>query len=75
MVASVLVALAAAWWFVATPVHGGTVRLAVLPVENATGETELDWAETGFMALINRMLEDRSIDVVSGGTVSRSCRQ
>jgi hypothetical protein len=25
--------------------------LAVLPVENATGETQLDWASTGFMAL------------------------
>jgi DNA-binding winged helix-turn-helix (wHTH) protein/tetratricopeptide (TPR) repeat protein len=70
MVAALVVALAAAWWFVATPVHSETVRLAVLPVENATGETDLDWAETGFMALINRMLEDRSIAVVSGSSVS-----
>jgi DNA-binding winged helix-turn-helix (wHTH) protein/tetratricopeptide (TPR) repeat protein len=70
MVASLVVALAATWWFVATPVHSEIVRMAVLPVENATGETELDWASTGFMALINRMLEDRSIAVVSAGSVS-----
>ncbi len=70
MVASLVVALAATWWFVATPVHSEIVRLAVLPVENATGEAELDWASTGFMALINRMLEDRSIAVVSAGSIS-----
>ena len=70
LIAAALVVIATAWWFIATPVRGEIVRLAVLPVENATGEAELDWASTGFMALINRMLEDRSIAVVSGNSVS-----
>ena len=70
-VAAMLVAIAAIWWYVATPVHSETVRVAVLPVTNDTGETELEWASTGFMALINRMLEDRAIAVVNNRSVSR----
>ena len=49
-------------------------RRRELRVENATGEAELDWASTGFMALINRILEDRSIEVVSGDSVSGVAR-
>lgn len=69
--AGVIVSIAAIWWFVATPVHSETVRLAVLPVVNQTGDAELDWASTGFMALINRMLEERDINVVSNREISR----
>lgn len=69
-VAAVLVSVAIGWWFVATPVHSEIVRIAVLPVANDTGETELDWASTGFMALINRMLEDREIAVVNNRSIS-----
>jgi DNA-binding winged helix-turn-helix (wHTH) protein len=42
--ASIAVSFAAIWWFVANPVHGEIVRLAVLPVANDTGDAELDWA-------------------------------
>jgi DNA-binding winged helix-turn-helix (wHTH) protein/tetratricopeptide (TPR) repeat protein len=69
--ASLIVGVAAVWWFVSTPVHSETVRLAVLPVYNDTGEAELDWASTGFMALINRMLEDRAINIVGSRSVTK----
>lgn len=68
--AGAIVAVAAIWWFMTTPVHSETVRLAVLPVANHTGEADLDWASTGFMALINRMLEDRAIAVVNHRSIS-----
>ena len=68
---STVVVAVAAWWLVATPVHSEPVRLAVLPVANNTGESDLDWASTGFMALINRMMEDRAIAVVDNRSVSR----
>ena len=68
--ASVVVAVVAAWWLFAPPAYSGAMRLAVLPVENATGEAELDWSRTGFMVMMNRMFEDRSVAVVSGRSVS-----
>jgi len=68
--AAALVAAAVAWWYFATPAYSGPVRLAVLPVENATGNTELDWASTGLMALMNRMLEDGGVNVVGGRNVT-----
>ena len=52
------------------PAYSGPIHLAVLPVENATGNAEWDWAENGFMALMSRMLEDRGVSVVSGRQVS-----
>lgn len=69
--AGAAIVLLAAWWFVANPVHGKPVRLAVLPVVNNTGETEFDWASNGFMALINRLLEDRAIAVVDNRSISK----
>lgn len=71
MAATLLIAIAAIGWFVSRPVHSETVRLAVLPIDNATGEAELDWTSTGFMALINRMLEDRQIAIVSASSVTK----
>lgn len=65
-----LAVVAVAWWTLSTSTPSGPVRLAVLPVENATGNPEWDWIETGFMALMNRMLEDRGVDVVSGRSIS-----
>ena len=71
LAASFTVAIIAAWWFLAAPVHSEVVRLAVLPVANDTGDAELDWSSTGFMALINRMLEDRAIAVVNNRSISK----
>jgi DNA-binding winged helix-turn-helix (wHTH) protein/tetratricopeptide (TPR) repeat protein len=63
-------AIAALVWFLAPPAVSGDVRLAVLPVENATGDEELNWTRMGLMALMNRMLEDQGVTVVSGNSVS-----
>ncbi len=52
------------------PAIGGPVRLAVLPVENATGDEEMAWVTTGLMALMDRMLQDDGIDTVSAGQVT-----
>jgi len=54
-----------AWWYLSPPALSGEIRLAVLPVENATGDGELDWVRTGMMSLMNRMLEAKGISVVS----------
>ena len=48
----------------APPALGGPIRLAVLPVENATGDEGMEWVSTGLMALMDRMLQDDGIDTV-----------
>jgi DNA-binding winged helix-turn-helix (wHTH) protein/tetratricopeptide (TPR) repeat protein len=65
-IAAAIIAFAVAgWWFFTPHAVSGEVRLAVLPVENATGDAELDWVRTGMMSLMNRMLESRGIPVVA----------
>ena len=65
-VAAAAIALVAfGWWFLSPPAISGEVRLAVLPVENATGDAELDWVRTGMMSLMNRMLEAKGVPVVA----------
>ena len=65
-IAAAVVAVAAGvWWFFAPPAVSGEVKLAVLPVANETGDTELDWIRTGMMSLTNRMLEAKGVGVVS----------
>jgi DNA-binding winged helix-turn-helix (wHTH) protein/tetratricopeptide (TPR) repeat protein len=59
-----------AWLFFSAPALSGPVRLAVLPIENATGDPEMDWVSTGLMALMSRMLQDGGIDTVSSREVS-----
>jgi len=68
--AAALLAVAIAWWYFATPAYSGPVRVAVLPIENGTGNAELDWTRTGLMALMNRMLEDSGVSVVGNRSVS-----
>jgi len=69
-IAAAVITLAfAGWWFFAPHAVSGEVRLAVLPVENATGDAELDWVRTGMMSLMNRMLEARGIPVVAERSV------
>ena len=45
-----------AWWLWPRP-DPATVRLAVLPVENATGDPSLDWVEIGLMGLASSLVE------------------
>jgi DNA-binding winged helix-turn-helix (wHTH) protein/tetratricopeptide (TPR) repeat protein len=63
--AAVAAAAIAAWWLFSPPAVSGEVRLAVLPVENNTGDRELDWIRTGMMSLTNRMLEAKGVQVVA----------
>jgi DNA-binding winged helix-turn-helix (wHTH) protein/tetratricopeptide (TPR) repeat protein len=67
--AAIIMIAVAGWWFFAPHAVSGEVRLAVLPVENATGDGELDWVRTGMMSLMNRMLEARGIAVVAERSV------
>ena len=67
--AAILTLAFASWWFFAPHAVSGEVRLAVLPVENATGDTELDWVRTGLMSLMGRMLEARGVTVVAERSV------
>jgi DNA-binding winged helix-turn-helix (wHTH) protein/tetratricopeptide (TPR) repeat protein len=59
-----------AWLLVSPQALSGPVRLAVLPVENATGDAEMDWVSNGLMALMSRMLEDNGIETVSSREVA-----
>lgn len=70
-IAAAVIGFAALWWYLSPPAVTGEVRLAVLPVENETGDEELEWTRMGLMALMNRMLEDQGVTVVSGNSVSR----
>jgi len=54
------------------PLPDESVRVAVLPVANATGDAELDWAKFGLMGLANEMFADTSdVDTVSAADVVR----
>jgi len=59
-----------AWLYLSPPALSGPIRLAVLPIENATGDADMDWVSTGLMALMSRMLQDGGIDTVSSRAVS-----
>jgi DNA-binding winged helix-turn-helix (wHTH) protein/tetratricopeptide (TPR) repeat protein len=66
-----ILAIATTWWYLSPPSFGGPVRIAVLPVDNATGDKELDWTRTGLMALMGRMLEDKGVATVGSRSVTR----
>lgn len=68
--AGLFAAIVFAWLYFAPPVLGGPVRLAVLPIENATGDADMDWVSTGLAALMSRLLQDGGIDTVSSRQVS-----
>jgi DNA-binding winged helix-turn-helix (wHTH) protein/tetratricopeptide (TPR) repeat protein len=59
-----------AWTFFSPPALSGPIRLAVLPIENATGDPDMDWVSTGLVALMTRMLQDGGIDTVSAREVA-----
>jgi DNA-binding winged helix-turn-helix (wHTH) protein/tetratricopeptide (TPR) repeat protein len=63
-------AIVFAWTLFSPPALSGPIRLAVLPIENATGDPDMDWVSTGLMALMNRMLQDGGIDTVSAREVA-----
>jgi DNA-binding winged helix-turn-helix (wHTH) protein/tetratricopeptide (TPR) repeat protein len=67
----VVLAITAAWWAFSPSEYSGPVRVAVLPVENATGDAELEWTRTGLMALMGRMLEDKGVATVGSRRVTQ----
>lgn len=70
MVAGLCAIIVAAWFYAAPTALSGPVRLAILPVENATGDADMDWVSNGLMSLMSRMLEDSGIDIVSSRDVA-----
>lgn len=73
--AALSVVVAAALWLVpriANPTASPPLRLALLPVENATGDAALDWTVNGLPGLIGSLLGDtRGLDVVDPLQVAR----
>lgn len=72
VVATLAVALAAllalAWKTVQYPAVG-ELRIAVLPVQNDTGDAQLDWVELGALPLIDMALADGGVRRVRTGQV------
>lgn len=50
-------------------------RVAVLPVENQTGSSELDWSRLGLLPLVEQALAESGVDPVSTGTVLSTLRR
>ncbi len=74
-VAALTVLVVSAWLLFAPMAFSGPVRLAVLPFENATGDAELDWIETGLMAMMTRTLADQGVDTINVDAMSESDTQ
>jgi DNA-binding winged helix-turn-helix (wHTH) protein/tetratricopeptide (TPR) repeat protein len=68
--AGLFAVIIATWLFLSPPALSGPVRLAILPVENATGDTKMAWVSNGLVALMSRMLEDSGVETVSPDAVS-----
>ena len=61
-------------WPVSTP--GQTVRLAVMPVENATGDPDYDWTRLGLMGFANDLIErNAELNVLPASDVIRFSEQ
>lgn len=74
VLAGCIIAGAAIAWFVATRTPGmvkSSIRVAVLPVENATGDAALDWTRLGLMSLASNRLASAGVRVVADGDVLR----
>jgi DNA-binding winged helix-turn-helix (wHTH) protein/tetratricopeptide (TPR) repeat protein len=73
-VAALVVLSLVAWWLWPRP-DPDEVRLAVLPVENATGDASLDWVEIGLMGLASSLVESAGqIAVVDDADLLRYAR-
>ncbi len=70
LAAGLFASIVVAWLYFAPPALSGPVRLAVLPVENATGDASMEWVSTGLAALMSRMLQDGGVETVSSRQVS-----
>ena len=69
-----LLATIAAWLLTHRPADT-EVRIAVLPVQNQTGDAQLDWVELGVLPLIDKALEGGGVQRVSTGQVLSTLRR
>ena len=51
------------------------LRIAVLPVENETGDAQLDWVQLGVLPLIDRALQEGGVQRVQTGQVLSTLRR
>ena len=59
-------------WLWPAPAPEQAIRLAVLPIENASGDAELDWTRLGLMGFANDIVEQREdLEVVPASEVIR----
>lgn len=64
--------VASAWLLLRSPAAGASaVRVAVLPVENATGDPTLDWTRLGLMSLASNRIASANVHVVADSDVLR----
>lgn len=50
-------------------------RIALLPIENATGDPALDWTQVGLLPILSQGLSDAGVDVVSSSDVLGTLRR
>lgn len=59
-------------WLWPAPAPEQAIRLAVLPIENASGDAELDWTRLGLMGFANDIVEQREdLNIVPASEVIR----
>ena len=70
LVSLALIALAAWYGLRAPDIQGSEIRMAVLPVDDRTGQADLAWARFGLMSYAASLLEaEGSFPLVSEGSV------
>ncbi len=62
-------------WVSVQPPDAAELRIALLPVQNETGDAQLDWVELGVLPLIDRTLEDAGVRRVDTGQVISTIRR
>ncbi len=71
LVAAVLV-MALIWVLVPNTATSGSVRLAIMPVDNRTGDIEYDWTRLGLMGFAREVIaQSEGLDVVPASDVVR----
>ena len=74
IIALAFVILLVAWMRAQSP-EDEALRIAVLPVQNETGDAQLDWVELGVLPLIDSTLQDAGVRRVDTGQVLSTIRR
>ena len=71
-VLAALVVMTLIWVLIPNTATSGSVRLAILPVDNQTGDMEYDWTRLGLMGFAREVVaQSESLDVVAASDVVR----